>query len=248
MPSIETGHAKNVANFASLISFCTACGATYNPSKTFLQLPSLKPQLAAARASLQLVKTTKTAYENAINAREIVMADLKPITIRIITVLEATDAAIKTVDDARIILTRIQGRGRKPKEVIAANAAAIAAGEEPIKTISTSQQNYNKLVDHFEALIVILTAERLYKPNETELQLPTLNVLLADMKIKNEACINSWTVHSNACNNRNKLLYGELTGMVDTASEVKTYLSSVLGRMTPEFEQVSELQFIRRID
>ena len=34
MPSTsETGHAKNVANFEDLISFCNGYGATYNPSK-----------------------------------------------------------------------------------------------------------------------------------------------------------------------------------------------------------------------
>ena len=34
----ETGHAKNVANFEDLISFCTGYGATYNPSKAAIQL------------------------------------------------------------------------------------------------------------------------------------------------------------------------------------------------------------------
>ncbi len=34
----EVGHAKNVANFQDLITYCTAYGATYNPSKTTLQL------------------------------------------------------------------------------------------------------------------------------------------------------------------------------------------------------------------
>jgi len=29
----ETGHAKNVANFEDLISFCTGYGTAYNPSK-----------------------------------------------------------------------------------------------------------------------------------------------------------------------------------------------------------------------
>ena len=34
----EVGHAKNVANFQDLITYCTAYGATYNQSKTTLQL------------------------------------------------------------------------------------------------------------------------------------------------------------------------------------------------------------------
>jgi hypothetical protein len=248
MASLETGHAKNVTSFANLIRFCSSCGPIYNPSKALLQLSSLYSQLAAAQAALHLVKSTKTTYDNATIAREIVMADQKPLTIRIINTLEATDAAIKNVDDARTILTRIQGRGRKPKELIAANARALAEGIEPVKTISTSQQNYDKLVYHFEALLVILKAEPLYTPTEIELKLPTLRALLAEMKTKNESCINSWTAYNSARINRNKLLYGELTGLLDTASEVKMYLGSVLGTKSPEIEQVSELQFIRRID
>ena len=34
----ETGHAKNVANFSTLISFCTAYDTKYNPSNPALSL------------------------------------------------------------------------------------------------------------------------------------------------------------------------------------------------------------------
>ncbi len=37
----ETGHAKNVATFEDLISFCTGYGATHNPSKAALKRPAL---------------------------------------------------------------------------------------------------------------------------------------------------------------------------------------------------------------
>lgn len=40
-PIYETGHAKNVANFQDLISFCEGYGATYNPSKEALKIPQL---------------------------------------------------------------------------------------------------------------------------------------------------------------------------------------------------------------
>ena len=33
----ETGHAKNIANFQDLISFCQGYGATYNPTKESLE-------------------------------------------------------------------------------------------------------------------------------------------------------------------------------------------------------------------
>jgi hypothetical protein len=42
----ETGHAKNVANFEDLISFCNGYGVSYNPSKAILQIGNLTPSLA----------------------------------------------------------------------------------------------------------------------------------------------------------------------------------------------------------
>ena len=38
----ETGHAKNIANFQDLISFCQGYGATYNPTKESLKIPQLQ--------------------------------------------------------------------------------------------------------------------------------------------------------------------------------------------------------------
>ena len=61
MPSTsETGHAKNVANFEDLISFCNGYGATYNPSKDALTSAKLTDLQTNAKASLQQAKLTKT--------------------------------------------------------------------------------------------------------------------------------------------------------------------------------------------
>ena len=38
----ETGHAKNIANFQDLISFCEGYGSTYNPTKEGLKIPQLQ--------------------------------------------------------------------------------------------------------------------------------------------------------------------------------------------------------------
>ena len=38
----ETGCVQNVANFETLISYITAFGADYNPSKTSLKIPELQ--------------------------------------------------------------------------------------------------------------------------------------------------------------------------------------------------------------
>ena len=239
----ETGHAKNVATFEDIISFCTGYGATYNPSKIALKLPGLNAQLTAASAVLQAVKTAKTAYDNATNAREIAFKPMKALATKIVNALAATDATDQTVDDAKSTNLKIQGR--RATKVEKPDAAALAAGATPVKTASTSQQSYDKMIDHFAQLIATLSAEPKYLPNENELKLPALNALLADLKVKNTAVINATTAISNARINRDKVLYAEKTGLIDTALDVKTYVKSLFGATSPQFKQVSGLKFTR---
>jgi hypothetical protein len=239
----ETGHAKNVATFEDLISFCTGYGATYNPSKVALKLPGLNTQLTAANAALQAVKTAKTAYDNATNAREISFKPLKSLSTKILSSLAATEATDQTVDDVKTTNMKIQGR--RAVKVEKPSAEALAKGAEPVKTASTSQQSYDKMIDHFAQLIATLTAEPKYLPNENELKLTALNTLLTDLKNKNTAVINATTAASNVRIARDKALYAETTGVVDTALDVKTYVKSVFGASSPQYKQVSGLKFTR---
>jgi hypothetical protein len=240
----ETGHAKNAATFEDLISFCTGYGASYNPSKVALKLPGLNTQLAAANAALQAVKTAKTAYDNATNAREISFKPMKSLATKIVSALTATEAADQTVDDVKTTNMKIQGR--RAVKVEKPSAEALAKGAEPVKTASTSQQSYDKMIDHFAQLIATLTAEPKYLPNENELKLTALNTLLTDLKAKNTAVINATTAASNARIARDKALYAETTGVVDTALDVKTYVKSVFGASSPQYKQVSGLKFTKR--
>ena len=241
MASIETGHAKNVAIFEDLISYCTSLGGTYNPSKGILHLAAMNPQLAAAQTALQTVKTNKTAYDNATNGREIAMGPLKSLTTKIINALKASDATSQTIDDARSIANKIRGTG-KSKSAAKQGAEASAAAA---KTNSTSQQSYDKLVDHFAQLIEILAQQPSYQPNENQLKVVNLNALRADLAARNTAVGNGWINLSGARLNRNNILYAELTGMVDVGMAVKSYLKSVFGATSPQFKQVSKLKFTR---
>ena len=239
----ETGHAKNVATFEDLISFCTGYGATYNPSKAALKLPALTTQFTNAGATLQAVKTAKTGYDNATNARELAFKPLKPLATKIINALAATDAEEQTIDDAKTTNSKIQGK--RAKAVAKPDVKALAAGAEPVKTASTSQQSYDKMIDHFAQLIETLTAETNYQPNELDLQVPTLTALLADLRAKNTDVINATTSLSNARIERDEALYATDTGLVDVSQDVKQYVKSIFGATSPQFKQVSGLKFTR---
>jgi hypothetical protein len=240
----ETGHAKIVANFEDLISFCKAYGEKYKPSNPALELSALGQQVAALAQPVQAVKVAKAAYDNATNAREIAFKPLRPRATQSINALAATQAARQTVDDARTIVNKIQGR--RAKAVNVPDAAAIAAGATPVKTASVAQTGFDNMIDHFARLITLLTAEPKYLPNEEALQLPSLNALLADLKAKNASVIEVTPALSNARIARDKLLYAENTGVVDTALSVKLYVKSLFGASSPEYKQISGLKFIRR--
>jgi hypothetical protein len=154
-----------------------------------LKLPALTTQLTGANAALQAVKVAKTAYDNATNARELAFKPLKPLATKIVNALAATEATAQTVDDVKSTNNKIQGK--RAKAVEKPDAKALAAGAEPVKTASTSQQSYDKLIDHFAQLIATLTAEPKYLPNENELKVATLNTLLTDLRAKNTAVISA---------------------------------------------------------
>jgi hypothetical protein len=203
----------------------------------------LTTQNTGANAALQAVKVAKTAYDNATNARELAFKPFKSLATKIVNGLAATEATAQTVDDVKSTNNKIQGK--RAKAVEKPDAKALAAGAEPVKTASTSQQSYDKLIDHFAQLIATLTAEPKYLPNENELKVATLNTLLTDLRAKNTAVISATTALSNARIARDKALYGETTGILDVAQDVKQYVKSLFGASSPQYKQVSGLKFTR---
>jgi 3-dehydroquinate synthase class II len=101
------------------------------------------------------------------------------------------------------------------------------------------------LIDHFAQLIATLTAEPKYLPNENELKVATLSTLLADLRAKNTAVITATTALSNARIARDKALYGETTGLLDVAQDIKQYVKSLFGATSPQYRQISGLKFTR---
>ena len=248
MPTtFETGHAKNVANFQDLISFCTGYGATYNPSKNTLSIANLQTQLTNAQTTLQAVKTTQTTFNNVTNARMDAFKYLKSLATKIINALDATDASAETVKDARTINRKIQGQRATPK---AANTPPPVGdpATPPDKTISSSQQSYDQQIEHFSKLMELLSADSNYTPNETELTVTAIQTKLNELKATNTAVIDAYTNWSNSRINRNAALYSPLTGLVNTALDIKKYVKSIFGATSPQFKQVSGLEFKTRKD
>lgn len=235
----ESGHAKNVANFQTLISFATGYGATYNPTKTILKLPQLTILSTAAQASLADVVTKNTAYNNKVNERIIAFSTVKPLATRLVNALQTTDASTQKIDDAKGFNKKLQGSKSKKSET-PTDPNAIAP-----KTISTSQQSYDQQIQHFAGIVLVLQSETTYIPNENELKIPTLTAKQTDLTAKNNGVATAYTSISNSRINRDNILYKEDTGLFDVAAKVKKYIKSIYGATSPQFAQVKGIEFTK---
>ena len=220
----EVGHAKNVANFQDLIEFVTGYGVTYNPSKNALKLPQLIALKASADATLADVITKNTNYNNKVNERITKKKNLKSLSTRLVNALQTTDATTETIGNAKTFNRKMQGKK-------ASSSQTPTDPNTPAPTtISTSQQSYDQLIQHLAGLASVLEAETSYTPNETDLQVATLQTKIVDLTAKNTAVATAYASISNSRIARNETLYSSSTGLVETANEVKKYIKSLFKR------------------
>ena len=244
MPSTsETGHAKNVANFETLISFCTGYGATYNPSRDALKVANLQTLLTTAKAAIADCKAKETAFDNATDARKESFSTLKALGTRIINALSVSGVADSVVEGARTINRKLQGQranGTATTEPAPTEGTAAAP-----TTASSSQQSYDNLAEHFNGLIELVGSHTEYNPNETELKVATLQTYLTELKTANTNVVNANTDWSNSRISRDNTLYADTTGLVDIALDVKAYVKSVYNSTSPQYGQISGIEFKR---
>lgn len=232
---IETGHAKNIANFQDLISFCEGHGSIYNPSKEGLRVISMVNQYQRSLDRLYQVKTDKTGFDVATNNRRNEFEHFKTLSTKVLSAFMVSGADKLAIDDVKSIQKKIQGQGsKKVKEETA---------EDDVKRISTAQQSYDRFIDHYANLLQVLEQNPVYNPNEDQLKLASLRMRFESMKRVNKDLADAYTQYSNAMIRRNYALYDPSTGLVQTAKEVKLYVKSVFGANSPQFRQINKIEF-----
>lgn len=235
----ETGHAKNIANFQDLISFCQGYGTLYNPTKESLKISQLQELYQLALEKLNATKSQKTSFDIATNERRLTFSKLKPLSTKIINAFAVSGADALAINNAKTVNKKLQGSPSKKTDTTTSKIET----ETPTNSISTSQQSYDRLIDHFSNLIQVLEQNTIYSPNEEELKLTSLQTKFTDLQNKNTNLINAYTSYSNAMIDRNQTLYNPLSGLVQTSKEVKQYVKSIFGASSPQYKQVSGLEF-----
>jgi hypothetical protein len=191
----ETGHAKNVANFEDLISFCTGYGASYNPSKAAIALAALSTLRTNALAALANINALLPANTNAVNAREAAFSPLSKLITRVVNAADASDVSKQVKADVKTIARKLQGKRATPKNDAPA-PNPIAPVEETTKNISASQMSFDQRIENLDKLIQLLAAQPAYIPNEPELSVAGLTTTLNTMRTTNTTAVNAYTPNS----------------------------------------------------
>lgn len=242
----ETGHAINVANLETLITSVTAFGASYDPSKTSLKIPALNGLLTAARGALNAVNIAQSAYSNAVDAREVAFDPFGKLITRVNNALKASDTTPQVDESAQTIFRKLQGKRAGVK--LSDQEKDTEENGKEANQISTAQLSYDSKLENLDKLIMLLESTPPYAPNEEDLKVASLKALYTSLKTTNTEVLTTSIQLSNARINRNEILYKPITGLVDIASDTKTYLKSVFGATSPQYKQISKLKFTTKKD
>ena len=241
----ETGCIQNVANFETLISYITAFGTDYNPSKNSLTIPELQKILSEAKVSLSTVNVAFSAHSNASAARESAFEPLSKLVTRANNALKATDTTTQVDDSAKTIVRKLQGTRASAKLTDEEKKALEAEGKSSTQ-ISSSQMSFDDRIENFDKFITLLSSIPNYAPNEEDLKITSLSALRDDLRTKNTEVLPTEVQLSNARIARNEIQDKPLTGLVDIAFDAKVYIKSVYGATSPQYKQVSKLAFVKQ--
>jgi len=234
----EVGHAKNVANLQKITQQITVY-SLYNPPVENLTVASLQALYASANAKVSEVEEKRYANKNTIVARQTAFENLKPTCTRIINLLDILGLPQGTLDQAKSLNRAIQGSSKKattpPEE-----------GKEAPKTASTSRQSFTQQAENFGILLQLLATIPGYTPNEEDLKLNNLTTYHASLMSSTQGVDQTEAELNTKLIERDKILYAEATGLYTIAQNIKKYVKSLYGATSPEYTNVSAIEFTNR--
>lgn len=239
MPSTsEVGHAKNVANLQKLTEQVITF-TNYNPPVDNLKVVNLQTLYTTASAKLSEVEDKRHANKNAITLRQSSFENLKSTSTKIINHLEILGLPQGTIDQAKSLNRVIQGGQKKTTTPPDENG-------QPAPTVSTSRQSYTQQAENFGILLQLLATIPTYAPNEDDLKLTNLNAYKDSLVSSTQSVDQTEAELNTKLIERDTILYADGTGLYSIAQNVKKYVKSLYGATSPEYANVSGLEFTSR--
>jgi len=241
----ESGDAVNLATFESMITEVSSYGERYNPSKDALKLTALTELLNKAKSVSALVTDATTANQIAIDSRTATFKPIKPLVTKVNNALKASDTSTETEASVDSLVRKLRGERASAKKTEEEKRTALAEGKSA-REISSAQTGIDNRIAFFGQLISLLANAGTYAPNETELKIDSLKTFHESLKSKNNAAVATGIQLSNLRMERNKIFYDPVSGMLDIAKDIKTYVKSVFGSASPEYRSIAKYQFRRK--
>ena len=230
----ETGHNKNVANFSTAYQILEEMGTLYNPSNTKIHLVNLDPIRTSIQSVITELNNKKPIYKNAVSAREVAIAPLGKLMTKSSNFAKSLD--ISSTDKENIANQAKKIRGdQKPKSV----------NPETTETdgISTSQMSYDSRIANLDTYTTQLASHPEYAPNETEIQIESLQALHSNLVTLSQAVNSAGNALITARANRNNILYNNEVNVIQLIKDVKAYLKSLGDAGKPYYNAIVKLQF-----
>lgn len=234
----ESGHARNVASFGQLLAFIKRYEEKYIPSREALSLASLDKMNYQAIELLNRCKQQETSFDNAVDTRRILFATLRPLSTKVLGAFKASGVDPANIEGAVTISRKLQGRPASLKK-----GEAITADNEAARTVSSSQQSYVQLAQHFSGLRELVSSHKAYRPNEEELQPEVLYRFQESLMNATSNVDTALSLWSGTRIERDKLLYHPANGIVHISRAVKEYVKSVFGASGREYKEVKAIPF-----
>ena len=246
MPSTsEVGHAKNVANLQKLIEQVKVY-TLYNPPVDNLKIENLQTLYSTASSILNEVEDKRNANKNAITLRQSTFENLKSTCTKIINHVGILGLPQGTIDQAKSLNRLIQGGQKKETAKTTASTETTTPPSGESKGASTSRQSYTQQAENFGILLQLLGTISAYNPNEDDLKLANLNTYKESLMSATQSVDQTEAELNNKLIDRDQILYADGTGLYTIAQNVKKYVKSLYGATSPEYANVSSIEFTSR--
>lgn len=237
---METGHAKNVANFETTNIILAALGTDYAPAQALILLTALQAKLTAAKTALETVDEAEADRKIIVNERQAEFKDLDKLAVNIKRTAEVDINDPAFTADLQTIVRKFQGARAGDAPLDDPNTPDT---DESLNKNSVSQRSYDSLVAHFTELIALLKSQPAYNPTDTQYQTAALETKLLALETKNNAAKSAAFTHGSALDARDEILYNPDTGILKLVKLIKTQLALKPGKDSAAYQQISALEF-----
>ena len=230
----EVGHGKNAANLASGIQILEEMGNLYNPTNPNIFLPNLNTIKAELNNVITVLNTKKPIYKNAVANREILIAPLSKKTTKSLNFFKSLNVSATDKENVANQVKKIRG-DKSPKKINPETTESDA--------ISTSQMSYDNRIANLDTYINQLSSHPQYVPNETEIQVATLQAYHQELATASSQVNAAGNALLTARKNRNEVLYTNENNVIKLMQEVKAYLKSLGETGLPYYKAFVKLKF-----